>query len=214
MTNIDTNRQRNHSASSQHGAGASRSSWGLRDHTGVSDNPEIPNHAIVAPHNLRAAGHNNGGPRQLPDNTTLAAKIEHPSGLAGPHPGVEARAGRAEHGAGRAASAAGAEASGLAAEPSRLAEHLGDALLGHGAQHSLGVDAGAAGAEGAALGAVSAGPPAQGAVGTRGPVGRQHPALIGDVVATADHGCNRAHATQQLARKNGRLFFFTRQVVC
>lgn len=162
----------------------------LRDHAGVSDHPEIPHHAaVVAPHNLRA-GHNHGWPRQLPDDTALAAKTEHSSGLALPHPGGHPRGPGADHGAGRVPSAAGAEPAGFAGDPSGLAEHLRDALLGHGAEDSLGVDAGAAGAEAAALGAVSPGPPAQRAVAAGGPVGHHHPAVVGDVVAAADHGWN------------------------
>lgn len=174
----------------------------LWDHTGVSDNPKIPHHAVVAPHDLRAAGHNDGGPRQLPDDAALVPKAEHLSSLAGRHPGIHAWAPSADHGAGWVPPAAGAEPSGFAADPSSLAKHLWDALLGHRAEDSLGVDAGAAGAESASLGAVAPGPPAQGPIATHGPVGH-HPAVIRDVVATADHSCNRARGSQ-LGRKTGQ----------
>lgn len=182
----------------------SGSSAALRDHTGVSDHPKIPHHAVVASHDLRAAGHNDGGPSQLPDDAALVPKAEHSAGLAGPHPGIDGAAASADHGARRVPPAAGAEPPSFAADPCSLAEHLWDALLGHGAQHSLGVDAGAAGAESAALGAVSPSPSAQRAVATRGPVDH-HPALVGDVVATADHSCNRARGSQRLERKTGKL---------
>lgn len=181
----------------------------LWDHTGVSDNPKIPHHTIVASHNLRAAGHNDGGPCQLPDDAALVPKAEHLSSLAGPHPGIQAPAPSTDHGAGWVSPAAGAEASGFATDPSSLAKHLWDALLGHGAEDSLGVDPSTSGAESAGLGAVSPSPPAQGAVATHSPIGH-HPAVIRDVVATADHSCNRAHGSQQSGRK---MMTFTRHCV-
>lgn len=159
----------------------------LWNNTGVSDNPEISHHAIVAPHNFGAICNNNRGAPQLPDDTALVSKADHTTSLASPDPGIQARVSRADDGAGWVPAAPGAESPVFAADAPGLAVHLWDALLRHRAHDSLGMDPGAPGAEPSVLGAVASGPPPQGAVATRGCVRSQHPAVFRDIVAAADH---------------------------
>lgn len=170
----------------------------LWNNTGVSDNPKIPHHTVVAPHHFGAVCNNDWGAPQLPDDAALVSKADHTTGLASPHPGIQARVSRADDGAGRVPAAPGAESPVFAADSPGLAVHLWDTLLRHRAHDSLGMDSSAPGAEPSVLGAVASGPPPQGAVATRGCVRSQHPAVFGDIVAAADHSCKTAHGINYL----------------
>lgn len=165
----------------------------LGNNTRVSDSAEVPHHAAVAPQRLGAVGNHDGRAPQLPDHAALVSEADHPTGLASPHPTIQAPVARADDGAGREPPALGAESPSFAADPSGLAIDLWDALLGHRANDSFGVDPRAPGAESSVLGAVSSRPSPQGAVAARGCVGSQQPAVVGDVVAAADHSCKTAH---------------------
>lgn len=103
----------------------------LWDNAGVSDNPEVPHHAVVAPHHFRAVGNDHGGAPQLPDDAALVSKADHPTSLASPHPSIQAPVSRADDGAGWVPPAPGAESPVFAVDPSGLAVHLWDTLLGH-----------------------------------------------------------------------------------
>lgn len=170
----------------------------LWDHTRVPDHPEIPHHAIVACHNLRAAGYHHWWTCQLPDDTALVPKADHTARLASPHPGIQAPTGCADDGAGWVPPTTGAEPAGFTVDSSSLAEHLWDTRLGHRADDPLGVDPGTAGAESSVLGAVASRPSPQGAVAARRRVGSQHPTVIRDVVAAADHCCKTAQGMHYL----------------
>lgn len=165
----------------------------LWDHTRVSDHPKIPHHTVVARHNLRAVGYHHRRARQLPDDTALIPKADHTARLASSHPSIQAPTGCADDGAGWVPPTTGAEPPGFTIDSSSLAEHLWDTWLSHRADDPLGVDPGAARAESSILGAVTSGPSPQGAVATCRCVGSQHPAVIREVVATADHRCKTAH---------------------
>ena len=171
----------------------------------VSDNPVVPYHGVVAPHNFRAVCNDDGRAPQLPDDAALVSEADHPTSLASPHPSIQAPVSRADDGAGWVPPTPGAESPIFAADPSGLTIHLWDTLLGHRTNDSLGVDPSAPGAESSILGAVSSGPSPQGAVATWSPVCSQHPAVIGDIVATADHSCKTAHGINYLERKTGML---------
>lgn len=177
----------------------------LWDDARVSDNPVVAHHAVVAPHHFRAVGDHDGRAPQLPDDAALVSEADHPTSLASPHPSVQAPVSRADDGTGWVPPAPGTESPIFAVDPSGLAIDLWDTLLGHRTDDSLGVDPSAPGAESSVLGAVSSGPSPQGAVAARSPVCSQHPAVVGDVVAAADHSCKTAHGVNYRERKTGRL---------
>ena len=103
----------------------------LWNNTRLSDNPVVPHHTVVAPHNFRAVCNDNGRAPQLPDDAALVSEADHPTCLASPHPSIQAPAARADDGASRVPPTPGAESPIFAADPSSLAKHLWDTLLGY-----------------------------------------------------------------------------------